>query len=144
MEFEKLPIINGIMYSNGNIDNIEISVQDRKRTLCKQECNILCDNEIDYTYAYPSAELIVEEMNCKIICGGGSYGGDGFILAVSLDSNQMIWLASFDESNPFVSMYREKQQIYVTNNCDEVWRIDIIHSQCIEISIVKNGFYFGR
>ena len=142
MNLKNLPIINGIMYSDGHVDNIKISIRtNHKRTLCKQERNILCDNEIDYTYAYPNAELIVEEMNCKIICGEGSYGGDGFILAVSLDSNQMLWLASFDESNPFVSIYAEKQQIYVINNCHEVWRINIIHSDYVEISIVKNGFF---
>lgn len=137
MNLKNLPIINGIMYSDGHVDNIKISIRtNHTRTLCKQECNILCDNEIDYTYAYPNAELIVEEMNCKIICGEGSYGGDGFILAVSLDSNQMLWLASFDESNSFVSIYAEKQQIYVINNCHEVWRINIIHSDYVEISIV--------
>lgn len=138
MDFKNLPIINGIMYANGHVDNIKISVRtDHTRTLCKQKCNIVYTNEMNYTYAYPNAELIVEEMNCKIICGEGSYGGDGFILAVSLDSNQMLWLASFDESNPFVSIYVEKQQIYVVNNCHEVWRIDMIHPDCVEINIVK-------
>lgn len=142
MELENLPIINGIMYSNGYVDSVAISVQAKhSRTVCKQEHKVLSSNDLDYTYAYPSSELIIESMNCKITCGGGSYGGDGFVLATALDSGEMLWLASFDESNPFVNIYEKNHHIYVTNNCNEIWQIDVVQMNCVEINIVHNGLY---
>lgn len=139
INFKKFPIINGIMYGDGYIEGVDILTQsDRKRILRKHR--FCSQSDIIYSHAYPNSELILEEMNSKNICGEGSYGGDGFILSMTLDSNQLLWLASFDDSNPFISIQLKEHRIYVTNNCYEVWKIDVINKRCIEMSIVENGF----
>lgn len=76
-----------------------------------------------------------------IMYGDGSWGGDGFILAVTPDSEQLLWLASFEESNPFIRISCEDHFLYVTNNLYEVWRLDISDFAEIEIVIVKQSPY---
>lgn len=144
MDLENLPIANGIVYSNGFMEPIEIMKQSRhSRVLYKHnKCKVNSEN-LDYSDGYASAEIILNSKKQKIVCGGGSYGGDGFVLATALESGEMLWLASFDESNPFISIYEKDQYIYVTNNCEEVWQFKIIRDDCVEINIVKDGLYYG-
>ena len=142
MDLENLPIANGIIYSNGFMEPIEIMKQSRhSRIIYKHDKYMVNSDDLDYSYGYSSAEIILNSKKQKIVCGGGSYGGDGFVLATALESGEMLWLASFDESNPFISLYEKDQYIYATNNCQEVWQFKIIRDDYVEINIVKDGLY---
>lgn len=135
---EYLPVVNGVVYSDGRVERYTISVdENRRRTLSNG--GISCD--IFESVAYVNDELTCEDMGIKFACGEGSYGGDGFVLAERSNTSELIWLMSFDDSNPFVKLERKEGSLFAENNCGEVWHINIADINKINISIIKQNRY---
>lgn len=63
--------------------------------------------------------------NLSAYCGEGSWGGDGYIALVQADSNQPIWIAYFDESNPFVSVELSADCVIAVSNHGNRWSFPI-------------------
>lgn len=138
-----LPIVNGILYSNGHIERYVITADENwYRTVSKDNAvsEISPENIIE-TAACINDEYVCAEIDIKFTCGEGSYGGDGFILAETNKSNQMVWLISFDDANPFVKLEKKGNFLFSINNCGEVWCINITDIYNIEISIEKQSRY---
>lgn len=140
---DTLPIVNGILYSNGHIERYAINADENwHRTVSKDHTTtaISLENIIE-TVACINDECICADMDIKFTCGEGSYGGDGFILAEKNKSKQMVWLISFDDANPFVKLERKGNLLFAINNCGEVWCINITDIYNIKISIEKQSRY---
>ena len=134
---DALPIINGILYGNGNVQYYDINVdQDDKRSI-KMVQAILEEREYVKTTAYINAQMECEDMDIRFFIGEGSYGGDGWILAESMSTETMVFLISFDDSNPFVKICRNGKQLLVENNCGEQWVIEMQDMCNIGLSIAS-------
>lgn len=117
---EELPIINGVLYSDGNYDDMFIFTdKNKKRNIYHSNTRLqfLFSKDTVYSNIIIQSGIICNDLNCKAICGEGSFGGDGFVLLESLTTGKMLWLASFDNSNPFINIQRDKNGFIVTNNC---------------------------
>lgn len=139
---EELPIINGILYPDGNFEKVNIiTYEDRKRTIQQNKIKIVFpfSKDTDYSGIIIQSGIICNDLNCKAICGEGSFGGDGFVMLESLTTGKMLWLASFDNSNPFINIQCDKNGFIVTNNCYEKWYFDISDTGNIKISIIEQG-----
>ncbi len=136
-----LPIINGILYGNGNVQHYDINInQDYKRSI-KMVQETLEEREYVKTTAYINAQMECEDMDMRFFIGEGSYGGDGFILAESISKEKMAFLISFDEANPFVKICRNDRKLLVDNNCGEQWLIEMQDMCNIGLSIVSQPEY---
>ncbi len=138
---DELPIINGILYGNGDVQHYAIKAdQDYKRSI-EMVQDTLEEREYVKTTAYINAQIECGDMDMRFVIGEGSYGGDGFILAESISTETMVFLISFDESNPFVKICRNDKQLLVDNNCGEQWLIDIHDMNNIGLSIISHELH---
>lgn len=133
---EEIPIINGILYPDGFYEKIRIFTNQNKKEVIKYNkkiFNLKCD--IDTSYPFVNDELKIN-LSDTVICGEGSYGGDGFIMAFKSSTQEIQWLASFDNSNPFIKLEIFNYFIIATNNLNEKWRFDISDLNDIKIEIL--------
>jgi hypothetical protein len=65
------------------------------------------------------------QRNLSAYCGEGSMGGDGYVALVSTDSDEPIWIAFFDASNPFVSVELNANHVIATSNHGIRWSFPI-------------------
>ncbi|MDE6540207.1 MAG: hypothetical protein K2K66_08445 [Ruminococcus sp.] len=140
--YEKFPIVNGILYPDGNYDDMFIFIdKNEKRSIYHSNTRLQFPFSDDTVYSSTiiQSEIICNDLNCKAICGEGSYSGDGFVLLESLTTGKILWLASFDNSNPFINIIYKDNGLIVTNNCFEKWYFDISDINNIKISIIEKG-----
>ena len=98
---------------------------------CRPEQNpdfsIISDIAVSAEYAF---------QNYHIFCGEGSYGGDGFVTAVS--GNEIQWLAFWEDANPFIKIQSHENQLEITNNLHEVWQFDLSDPKSITVSVKED------
>lgn len=134
---ETLPVINGILYADGSIEHLCISCDENHRRYIEKVSGTA--EEIDESSIGISAECQSEELDLKVSVGEGSFGGDGFIVARTVSSNSFLWLISFDDSNPFITVRILDDKILVENNLYEVWEINIKNIMKPQIAIIKQS-----
>lgn len=66
-----------------------------------------------------------ESRNLRVCCGEGSYGGDGFVALLRADDGSPIWVAFFEDSNPFVSVRLTESEAIGVTNLGHEWRFPI-------------------
>jgi len=125
----RLPIINGIVYSSGDVDKIYIDYDENnyERILIhsgRTKVGLLFTNEGSFSDVNIYGTTSNEEKNLTVSYGGGSYGGDGFIVVESNES-KIVWLAFFEDSNEFEQCEIKDRAIIVYNNLGEKWTFDI-------------------
>lgn len=128
----KLPIVSGIIYHDGDVDRISIvfdANNNYRRTIVKEgriNINALSINEGSCGFSKVGifCKVSSEERNITVYCGGGSYGGDGFIVVES-DKMNIIWIAFFEESNEFLRCEIVDNSIVAYNNSHEKWVFNI-------------------
>ena len=127
-EHEQLPIIKGILYSDGRVDKIYIDYDDNdKRVLVHNGSTTIDAMSIendDLSDAVIYAKAASEENGITVYCGGGSYGGDGFVVAETADE-KVLWIAFFEDSNEFERCEIVGSTIIAYNNSDEKWLFNI-------------------
>ena len=130
---EKLPVINGILYADGSFRKIDIITDENfHRKLVpvpaqNPDFSIISDIAISAEYVF---------QNYHIFCGEGSYGGDGFVTAVS--GNEIQWLAFWEDANPFIKIQSHENQLEITNNLHEVWQFDLSDPKSVTVSIKED------
>ena len=80
-----LPIINGILYENGVIDWINISYDanfNRSISGVSRKCidDLISRRELLFSSIGTSYQTNDISNNIRVYCGGGSYGGDGYVV----------------------------------------------------------------
>ena len=131
----KLPVIDGIFYADGNYQKLEIITdQNFHRKLIPvpeltPDISIISDISVTAEYDF---------QNYHIFCGESSYGGDGFVTAVSSESNQIAWFAFWEEANPFIKIRSHETKLEITNNLHEVWQFDLSDSKSVKIAIKED------
>ena len=127
----RLPVVSGITYCDGYVDRIYIEFDkdnNYKRTIVKEgriDIDSLSANEKKYGFSHVGTfcEVSNKENNINVYCGGGSYGGEGFIVVES--NEKIIWIAFFTESNEFLRCEIVENSIIAYNNSREKWVFDI-------------------
>jgi len=126
----KLPIFNGIAYSDGYVDRFNVDYDENnnyKRILInngRTRIDSLLIDADNFSYASIYGQISNEEKRIIVIYGGGSYGGDGFIVVESFEQ-KIIWLAVFEDSNEFEHCEILENSIIAWNNSGEKWVFDV-------------------
>ncbi|MCM1506407.1 MAG: hypothetical protein NC177_04640 [Ruminococcus flavefaciens] len=128
--------MHGILYLDRIYDTVTIVPDETKKQNvyhCKKKTEFYFSYDIKITI---NDEIICDDLGCRAVYGGGSHGNMCFVLVETLNTKKLLWLASFDNSNPFISIQREQKNFIVTNNCYEKWLFDISDIDNIKISII--------
>lgn len=137
---KRLPIVNGIVYKDGSVDWINISLSGNKRVIehgSKVHLDeLLSENELGFSNIIIS-DKIIDLINKTIVyCGEGSYGGDGFIVVELMKDSQISWIAFFENANPFEKVEVIDKFVLAYNNLGEVWRFKIDTPNDMSIQLV--------
>lgn len=126
----RLPIINGILYGNSTIEWINIDydlnykrIINRGSILCVND--LIMKNELYFSTISTCYQFEDKNNDLVIYCGGGSYGSEGYIVVESKIDLKLIWIAFFEESNPFEKLEIIGDKIIAYNNLNEKWIFDI-------------------
>jgi hypothetical protein len=133
----KAPLINSIIFSNGDLLVLENSVCD---DVC--EVRILCKSTIESYFEYNDDDEVSdydilaksENEKYKVFSGEGSYGSEGFVYVINKISNELLWFLFLDNSNPFDKVHIYEDNIVAVSTSGKEWRISILHPN--EISIL--------
>ncbi|WP_017347054.1 hypothetical protein [Pantoea sp. A4] len=124
---EKLPIKDGIYFSNGT--SIAYSVESYpKKKLTK-------GSEFDFEMFYKDNKDEVtsfdEIVNIKLpngfhcSAGEGSFGSEGFIAYIS-DENELQWVIYLEELNPFIKITNTSDEIIIAESSADIrLKIDV-------------------
>jgi len=77
---------------------------------------------------YPVKDIIV-------YCGEGGYASEGFVAVESDKTKRLLWIAFFEESNPFTKVSIINDRIIAHNNLKEMWAFPLYESSTIKIKL---------
>ncbi|PTQ94085.1 hypothetical protein C8P68_107148 [Mucilaginibacter yixingensis] len=134
------PIINGIIYSDGTIQLLDVKLEFQPlikysvRSADKTSINSLENKGNLYEGSCAVlARIIDDKNNIEVIAGEASYGSDGFVAVIDLESKEMIWLVYLTESNPFNQLVIEEDYLIAKTTLDCIWRFNLKNP--IDISV---------
>ena len=126
------PLIDGIIYSDHTMQLFDVQVSWKRPTEYKIQLssitsidNLGQEGKLGWVKCSISDEYIDETHSIKVVCGGASYGGDGFVSVVNLRKEKLIWLAFFTDSNPFYKITVVGKQIIAVSTHECEWKFEI-------------------
>ncbi len=124
-----LPVVNGVLHSDGIINQVFILSNGKKRSIENGDNvdlnNLLAKDEIDIVEIAVLKKLEDSNNDITVYCGMGFMGGDGFIVVENQSNSLIKWCAFFEESNPFENIEIIEDKIIAYNNLNEKWIFDI-------------------
>ncbi|MDX1908876.1 MAG: hypothetical protein SF053_17705 [Bacteroidia bacterium] len=129
------PAINSITLQNGKFWHVRLI---RETTLVSAA---YCYDEDTLENIYHNSKTYFSSFgkngsfyfkNFEAFCGEGSYGGDGLVGLIY--EGEFLWMAFFDESNPFEHVSMDESFVYAENNHKQIWRFNIHDPTQITIS----------
>jgi hypothetical protein len=134
---DELPIINGIIYENGVIEQINISFNNNMRIIEYGNKlhinNLIVNRELEFTRVIILDHLEISNEKFHVYSGAGGFGGDGFIVVMSSENSLIKWIAFFENSNPFEKIEFDRGIIYGYTNLNEKWAFDIFNPCMVSI-----------
>ncbi len=139
----KSPIINGIVYGDDTAVLLDIAAGAvgssysihvaSKTTLADLERG----QKLEWTYIAQLCEAKVFEEGLTIVGGEGGMGADGFIAVIRTASNQLVWLAFLDCSNPFEKVSLSDGIINAVTNLGHTWSFPLARPEAVTVTVKK-------
>ena len=137
----EIPIVNGIVFPNGQIEAMTIECEGGNRTAKQNGKTTLQElenrSELYYSNIMTNHHIQTSDELYDIYCGEGSYGGDGFIVVTSEHGNYLVWIAFFEDSNPFIKVQYKEDFVYGFNSLNEKWSFKLKAPTEIKIEIAR-------
>ena len=136
----RLPIINGILFESGAIDWIRIRFDSAFHRVIDgvsriSISDIMSSGDINFSTISTCYQISDSKNNVRAYCGGGSYGSEGYVVVESEIDSELLWIAFFEEANPFERIEISDDNISVYNNLRERWTFDINNPANLSISL---------
>lgn len=131
-----VPIVNGIVFPDGVVWPVQPADQPRPLPLSliiMKEAETRLKEQTAWTGALPSVEATESNIGRKAIAGECGGGSDGFVALFESNSEELIWVAFFDFSNPFEALSFDGDWVVARNNLGEIWRIPMAGSGAIDV-----------
>lgn len=129
---ERVPFVNGIIYPSGRVVMVDIGHGDGDHyDFIKESCNnsnleeIKAKGDFDWVNICGTFRRDSENRELKVVCGEASWGSDGFVSLYSNVEKRLLWIAFFDNSNPFVEAEIDGSMVIARTNLDYLWSFPI-------------------
>ncbi len=138
---EKCPILDGVIFSDGTI--VEFNIYRALNKLQFEEIartqifEVLKKDPDNITNLYHSTIQLFHN-SYKYMAGECSWGGDGYVACLDVNTNDILWIFTSDKINPIVSLEVLNNKIIAQNNCGSAFSIDI--DNAIKRVIIKQIF----
>jgi len=74
------------------------------------------DPALEWWAIIETASVAMPERKLRYCCGEGAHGSYGFVAAADAETGALIWLAFFQDSNPFHALKLRDGRLIATNN----------------------------
>jgi len=125
------PLINGITHANGIVNRLAIESQAQQgepmRKYWIEQSNQTSISELQSTNSlqWTSFNELNEEPNVQedftLLLGEGGWGSEGFVALLQLTTRKFLWIAFFDDSNPFTKARFENGKIIAVSTHGNEW-----------------------
>lgn len=144
IEKEDMPVFDGI-YCRGQIYEYRIREYSNPDSCKHKIAEFLCTSNIIKEEYIPTClcttfETFYEEHDLLLECGEASYGSIGFVCLSNKNKN-VVFLACFEYSNPFVIAEYKEGKIRAMNNLGEIWTFVFGKQSVPTITIDVPDFY---
>lgn len=126
-----LPLVNGIVYPSCKVVFVDVRYGESSNLYERENSFVTTVEELDSTgdlgWVYISS-LFKKESNegaFTVSCGEGDMEGDGFVSLYSNVEKRLLWIAFFDNSNPFVEAEVDGSMVRARTNLDYLWSFPI-------------------
>ena len=130
---EECPIINGVTLGTGGVylmslsrvgnqDGFAVTVRPTGVT---NLASLHKENGVEWTYLTRLCEFRSLEKGVRVSGGEGGQGADGFVAVSAIEDDRLLWVAFFDNSNPFVEIELTGSQIHAVTTLDDRWSFDL-------------------
>lgn len=141
------PQVNGLMFPDGKIHLLVIEVDWSSPPVYKltpgEETSLQAlseKRELAWNSCCVLAHLQAPHEGLDILAGEClNHGGDGFVAVIMTETQQLVWLALFDCSNPFIRLERDGQLLKATSSAGCVWTFGLDNP--IQCEVVCNGSF---
>lgn len=137
---ERCPVVNGIYYGDDNVIVMEYISSCPPRPVARTKLSSILNLGPWMTTLNSLFRFDDELLKIHVQCGEGSDGSEGFVCVESLSDGKLIWLAYFENSNPFMHACVESDTIIATTNRKQVWRFPIKHPEFVKASPIPPGW----
>lgn len=143
----RLPITNGVFFDDGRWIPVQPQMMCRldspsggtwyaiHRGLPRGIAELNNADSAGFSAITERIEAMVadEGRNLCVCCGEGSFGGDGFVGLLHADTRMPIWIAFFDNSNPFVSVALTDHDVIGMTNLEHEWQFPIDAPEKVQV-----------
>ncbi|HVD98413.1 MAG TPA: hypothetical protein VNB90_09435 [Cytophagaceae bacterium] len=126
------PSVDGIIFPDETVQLLSVKVDwglpinYTINMASKTSIKILNDKgELHWNSCAILVRLINQKYSIEIIAGEGDYGSDGFVGIMDFATKKMIWIAFFNNSNPFEEVKVIDEEIYAKSTLGCIWRFKI-------------------
>ena len=135
------PIINGIVFSSGKIDWVNIELRSTPGStqfhLTPGTSTSLEDlekeDDLEWTTVITLSECQSQRLNLKVICGEGGLGSDGFVAVSEFSSKDLLWIAFFECSNPFIKIHLQNGVVTAETTLGNSWVFPVFSPEKVTV-----------
>ena len=135
----RCPIVDGVVFADGRIALLRVTTspvpgaQYPERIFAyraqKDRVTSIGDLErqgaLEWTHIYRQVGSADESRNLRAWYGETSWGSEGFVALATVSTDQPIWIAIFDGSNPFKSATLTATTVEAVSTHENVWSFPI-------------------
>jgi hypothetical protein len=136
---DRCPAVDGIVFADGRIVLLDVGLDSipnrefpeklyafRLRKNRVVDINTLQrDGELKWSHISKQFGSVDTARNLCGWCGETSWGSEGFVALATADTDQPIWIAIFDGSNPFKSVTLTTATVEAVSTYENVWSFPI-------------------
>ena len=142
---QQCPIVDGIVYSNGEVHLIDFSVDWRQKPISKfvlsevtSISELAANGNLGWSDCSFLAKKNYEEAQLTIFCGEGVWGSDGFVGCINSATQKLLWIAYFTESNPFCEVKFHEASIFAKSTLNLWWCLPLKYPHLLSISNLED------
>jgi len=135
-EHQEFPRVNGIIFADGTIQLLKLAVDwgppAKYRSILGEIVSLDAlnsESKLIWNDGAILAKRISDDGALEAVCGESDFGSDGFIAVINKKTKKLVWLASFDCSNPFDSVEFDRGHICARTTLGNFWRFPISNPQ---------------
>lgn len=131
---ERCPIIDGIVFGDGRVKLISADWQKqadgRLGIVLKPGgwttlAELHAKGQLQWTGTIALCEAVDLAKNIRVLGGEGGLGSDGFVANVRSDNGKIVWIAFFNNSNPFEVVQIHNHHVLAKTNLGTWWRFPL-------------------